>query len=144
LFGRKGKQLAFTVTKQPGSTSHGSDLVASFTEKLKAIDYQVARRKLADFKRDLERTDARLSNTSLNEVLNKYDRAIGALSPKTQRDRLSIIRKLRREWYGADFLPLRTIKLTDAEVWLSRHYKNGFRHPWRSTAWEIHPIMKSR
>jgi hypothetical protein len=68
LFGRKGKQLAFTVTKQPGSTSHESDLVASFTEKLKATDYQVARRKLADFKRDLERTDARLSNTSLNGV----------------------------------------------------------------------------
>jgi integrase len=90
--------------------------------KLKATDYQVARRKLADFKRDLERTDARLSNTSLNEVLNKYERAIGALSPKTQRDRLSIIEKLRRDWYGADFLPLRTIKPSDVEVWLSRHY----------------------
>jgi integrase len=91
-------------------------------KKLKATDYQVARRKLADFKRDLERTDARLSNTSLNEVLNKYERAIGALSPKTQRDRHSIIEKLRRDWYGADFLPLRTIKPSDVEVWLSRHY----------------------
>jgi integrase len=91
-------------------------------KKLKATDYQVARRKLADFKRDLERTDARLSNTSLNEALNKYERAIGALSPKTQRDRLSIIEKLRRDWYGADFLPLRTIKPSDVEVWLSRHY----------------------
>jgi hypothetical protein len=20
--------------------------------------------------------------------------------------------------------------------------KNGFHHPWRSTAWEIHPVMK--
>jgi integrase len=91
-------------------------------KKLKATDYQVARRKLADFKRDLERTDARLSNTSLNEALNKYERAIGALSPKTQRDRLSIIEKLRRDWYGADFLPLPTIKPSDVEVWLSRHY----------------------
>jgi integrase len=91
-------------------------------KKLKATDYQVARRKLADFKGDLERTDASLGNTSLNEVLNKYERAIGALSPKTQRDRLSIIHKLRREWYGADSLPLRTIKPSDVEAWLSEHY----------------------
>jgi hypothetical protein len=20
--------------------------------------------------------------------------------------------------------------------------KNGFHHPWRSTAWEVHPVMK--
>src|SRR2546423_5261698 len=75
-------------------------------KKLNATDYQLARRKLANFKRDLEPTDARLSNTSLNEILNKSQRAIGALSPKTQRDRRSIIEKLRRDSYGADFLPL--------------------------------------
>src|SRR5438874_11351867 len=60
-------------------------------KKLNATDYQLARRKLANFKRDLERTDARLSNTSLNEILNKYQRVIGALSLKTQRDRQSTI-----------------------------------------------------
>ena len=91
-------------------------------KKLGATDYQLARRKLANFKRDLERTDARLSNTSLNEVLKKYERAIDALSLKTQRDRRSVIEKIRREWYGVGTLPLRTIKPSDAEVWLSRHY----------------------
>ena len=123
MFGRKRKVQVFTVTNQPANTLPESGSVASFTGKnLARTDYQVARRKLADFKRDLERTDASISNTSLNEVLNKYERAIGALSPKTQRDRLSIIEKLRRDWYGADFLPLRTIKPSDVEVWLSRHY----------------------
>jgi integrase len=91
-------------------------------KKLWATDYAVAKRKLADFKRDLERTDARLSNTSLDEILKKYERAIAALSPKSQRDRRSIIGKIRREWYGVSTLPLRTIKPSTAEVWLSQHY----------------------
>jgi integrase len=91
-------------------------------KKLGAADYQLARRKLAEFKRDLERTDASLGNTSLNEVLKKYERTIGAHAPKTQRDLRSIIQKLRRDWYGAAFLPLRSIKPSDAEAWLSRHY----------------------
>jgi integrase len=91
-------------------------------KKLWATDYAVACRKLLDYKRDLERTDARLCNTSLDELLKKYERAIGALSPKTQQDRASIIDKIRREWHGVDTLPLRTIKPSDAEVWLSQHY----------------------
>ena len=91
-------------------------------KKLWATDYKLACRKLADYKRDLERTDARLCNTSLDEVLKKYARAILAKSPKTQRDRHSIIEKIRREWYGVGTLPLRTIKPSTAEVWLSQHY----------------------
>jgi hypothetical protein len=27
--------------------------------------------------------------------------------------------------------------------WTVQHFsKNGFHHPWCSTAWEIHPVMK--
>jgi integrase len=91
-------------------------------QKLGTNDYQLARRKLADFRRDLGRTDASLGNTSLTEVLKKYERTIGVLSPKTQRDRRTIIDKLRREWYGAGTLPLRSIKPSDVEAWLSQHY----------------------
>jgi integrase len=91
-------------------------------KKLGADDYQLARRKLADFRRDLGRTDASLGNTSLTEVLKKYERTIGVLSPKTQRDRRTIIDKLRREWFGAGTIPLRSIKPSDVEAWLSRHY----------------------
>jgi integrase len=91
-------------------------------KKLGTNDYQLARRKLADFRRDLGRTDASVGNTSLTEVLKKYERTIGVLSPKTQRDRRTITDKLRREWYGAGTLPLRSIKPSDVEAWLSRHY----------------------
>ena len=91
-------------------------------KKLGTNDYQLARRKLADFRRDLGRTDASLGNTSLTEVLKKYERTIGVLSPKTQRDKHTIIEKLRNEWFGAGTLPLRSIKPSDVEAWLSQHY----------------------
>ena len=91
-------------------------------KKLGTNDYQLARRKLADFRRDLSRTDPSLGNTSLTEVLRKYERTIGVLSPKSQKDRRTIIEKLRNEWFGAGTLPLRSIKPSDVEAWLSQHY----------------------
>jgi integrase len=91
-------------------------------KKLDTHDYQLARRKLADFRRDLGRTDASLGNTSLTEVLNKYERTIGVLSPKSQTDKRAIIEKLKATWFGAGSLPLRSIKPSDVEAWLSQHY----------------------
>jgi integrase len=90
-------------------------------KKLGTDDYQLARRKLADFKRDLGRTDATLGNTSLAEVLSKYERTIGGLSASSQRDKRAIIEKLKSEWFGAGTLPLRLIKASDVEMWLSKH-----------------------
>jgi integrase len=90
--------------------------------KLGSNDYQLARRKLADFRRDLGRTDASLGNTSLTEVLKKYERTIGVLSPKSQTDKRTIIERLRTRWFGADSIALRLIKPSDVEAWLSRHY----------------------
>src|SRR5947208_5549710 len=49
-------------------------------KKLGTDDYQLARRKLADFRRDLGRTDARASNTSFGAALDKYARTFGGLS----------------------------------------------------------------
>jgi integrase len=91
-------------------------------KKLGTDDYQLARRKLADFRRDLGRTDASLGNTSLAEVLRKYERTIGVLSPKSQMDKRTIIEKLKTQWFGAGTLPLRSIKPSDVEAWLSQHY----------------------
>jgi len=91
-------------------------------KKLGTDDYQLARRKLADFRRDLGRTDASRGNTSLTEVLNKYERTIGGLSPSSQKDKHAIIEKLKATWFGASSLPLRLIKPSDVEAWLSEHY----------------------
>src|SRR5260370_42677342 len=57
---------------------------------LETKDYQLARRKLADFKTGLDRTDPTTGNTSLGEVLKTYERTIGNLSEKSQKDKRTI------------------------------------------------------
>ena len=93
-------------------------------KKLGTDDYQLARRKLADFRRDLGRTDGRASNTSFGTALDKYARTFGGLSPSSQKDKRAVIGKLKATWFGIDTLPLRTIKPSDVSAWLSRHCGN--------------------
>jgi len=90
--------------------------------KLGTNDLELAKRKLYEFKNDLTRTDAGKGNTSLSEVLDTYERTIRRLSEKTQKDKASIIKKLRSTWFGINTIPLRTIKPSQAEAWLSDHY----------------------
>jgi integrase len=92
-----------------------------YRKKLGTDDYQFARRKLADFRRDLGRTDATRGNTSFGAVLDKYERTIGSLSTSSQKDKRAIIGKLKSKWFGIDTLPLRSIKPSDVSAWLSRH-----------------------
>src|SRR5262245_15353514 len=77
--------------------------------KLGTNDLELAKRKLRDFKNDLARTDASKGNTSFGEVLDTYERTIRRLSEKTQRDKGSVIKKLRSTWFGINTIPLRTI-----------------------------------
>jgi integrase len=90
-------------------------------KKLDTTDYKLAHRKLADFKRGLQRTDARAGNTSFGAVLDTYERTIGGLSASSQKDKRAIIGKLKATWFGIDALPLRAVKPSDVEAWLSRH-----------------------
>ena len=91
-------------------------------KKLNTHDYPVARRKLDDFKRDLQRTDARLSNASFGAVLDAYARTVGGLAETSQRDKRAIINKLRSTWFGIDALPLWKVKPSQVKAWLSDHY----------------------
>ncbi len=84
-------------------------------------DYQLARRKLSDFKRDLGRTDARAGQTSFGAVLEKYAQTIGGLSASSQKDKRAIIDKLKSTWLAINTQPLRVIKPSDVSAWLSRH-----------------------
>lgn len=68
--------------------------------KLDTTDVAVARRKLADFRRDLERTDATKGNTSFAAVLDDYSATlVGAQS--TLEDKRVIIAKLTRHCSAA-------------------------------------------
>jgi len=94
-----------------------------YRRKLETGDLAVAKRKLRKFKDDLERTDATKGNTSFAKVLDDYAATLqGAES--TLANKLSVIAKLKAKdsWFGIDSLPLRTVKPSDVQRWLTKNY----------------------
>src|SRR4029453_18211926 len=62
-------------------------------------DYALARRKLAAYRHDLERTDASKGRTSFATVVDDYAATLtGAAS--TLKDKHAIIAKLKSTWFG--------------------------------------------
>jgi integrase len=92
-----------------------------YRKKLIAGDLAVAKRKLREFKNDLERTDATKGNTSFSKVLDDYAETLTG-AKTTLENKLAIIAKLKQTWFGIDSLPLRTVKPSQVTAWLSKHY----------------------
>jgi len=92
-----------------------------YRRKLETGDLAVAKRKLREFKNDLERTDATKGNTSFGKVLDDYAAALTGAESTTE-DKKVIIKKLKATWFGVDSLPLRTVKPSQVATWLSRYY----------------------
>lgn len=89
-------------------------------KKLHTDNYDVARRKLRDYRNDLERTDATKGNKSFGAVLDDYANTFGHLA--SRKDKLAIIKKLKDTFFGVDSVPLRLIKPSQVGAWLSKHY----------------------
>src|SRR6516164_7079304 len=89
--------------------------------KLGTNDYQLAKRKLADFKRDLYRIDHSKGNKSFAAVLDDYSATLTG-SDSTLADKRVIVEKLKETLFGASTLPLRMLKPSQIEAWLAKHY----------------------
>jgi integrase len=92
-----------------------------YRRKLETDDLSLAKRKLRDFKNDLERTDATKGNKSFKAVLDDYVETLGG-SDETRRKKRIVIETLKQTWFGIDSLPLRTVKPSQVSAWLARHY----------------------
>jgi len=92
-----------------------------YRKKLNAGDLAVAKRKLREFKNDLERTDATKGNTSFAKVLHDYAATLTG-AETTLENKRAIVAKLKETWFGIDSLPLRTVKPSQVSAWLSKHY----------------------
>src|SRR4051794_18783644 len=84
-------------------------------------DYTLARRKLAQFKLDLERTDASKGRTSFGTLLDAYAATLTGAGSTLEKQR-AVIAKLKATWFGIDSLPVRTVKHSDVKRWLTEHY----------------------
>src|SRR5262249_22177275 len=88
---------------------------------LETGDLELAKRRLADYKRTLDRTDPAQGNKSFAAVLDDYSATlIGAQG--TVEDKQVIIDKLKSTLFGAEHLPLRSLTSTQIESWLATHY----------------------
>jgi integrase len=94
-----------------------------YRRKLETDDLALAKRKLRDFKNDLERTDATKGNTSFAKLLDIYKTTL-VLADSTKKKKLAVIDKLKETWFGTERLPLRTIKSSQVKAWLAEHYGN--------------------
>jgi integrase len=90
-------------------------------KSLETTSSAIAKRRLAEFRRTLERTDAASGNKSFAGVLDEYRRTlIGAKS--TVEDKNVIIDKIKATLFGAETLPLRELKPSQVKAWLAKHY----------------------
>lgn len=92
-----------------------------YRRKLGTNDLDLAKRKLRDFRNDLERTDASKGNTSFARVLDDYAATLTG-AKATLENKRDILEKLKATWFGIDTLPLRTVKASQVRAWLSKHY----------------------
>jgi integrase len=90
-------------------------------KSLETPDAALAKRRLGEFRRVLERTDAASGRKSFAAVLEEYqDTLIGAQS--TVEDKKVIIDRIKKTLFGAETLPLRELKESQIKTWLARQY----------------------
>jgi integrase len=90
-------------------------------KSLETSDSALAKRRLAEFRQTLERTDAASGNKSFAAVLDDYRATlIGAKS--TVEDKNVIIDRIKSMLLGAETLPLRELRTSQIKAWLATHY----------------------
>jgi integrase len=92
-----------------------------YRRRLDTADLEVAKRKLRDFKNDLGRTDVRKGNASLAAALEAYATTLSG-AESAVRKKHALIEKIKATFFGASSLPLRTVKPSQIEAWLVKHY----------------------
>ena len=83
---------------------------------LKTDSLPEARRKLKDFKRDLERIDPEAGRITMEELCDRYLLTIGHQAPKTIRRKSDIVERVKKRWKGAG---AQKVKKSEVLAWLS-------------------------
>ena len=92
-----------------------------YRQKLGTDDLAYAKRKLADFKSNLERTDPKKGATSFAAVLEKYEETLTGAS-STLRDKKRTILTIQRYFEGCASHPLRNLAPSQFEAFLADRY----------------------
>ena len=92
-----------------------------YRRRLGTDDLAYAKRKLDDFKRDLDRTDHTKGATSFAAVLDKYEATLKG-APSTLRDKKATILTIKTIFGGCASQPLRNLAPSKIEAFLADRY----------------------
>jgi len=92
---------------------------------LKTCDFQLAKRRLRDFRKDLERLNVDAANVTLETFLVTFLATSQHKSKKTQEKFDQIAKRIRAEWPEGPNQKLRDVKATDVLQWL-KHQRERF------------------
>ena len=111
-------------------------------KSLETDDIAAAKRKLAEFRSTLERTDAASGRKSFAAILDEYrDTLIGAKS--TVKDKNVIIERIKSTLFGAETLPLRELKESQIKAWLAKHYGHKSASYYNSALMLIRDVLQT-
>ena len=99
--------------------------------KLGTTDFAYAKRKLADFKRDLERTDHGNANISLIDWLKTSYAPTLKGAPGAMKAKQRIIDRINKSWFSAR-KPMRELKKSQVLTFLNEHYGEHSESYWNS------------
>jgi integrase len=91
-------------------------------ESLQTKDLELAKRKLVDFKRRLDRTDSRFGNVTLVAWLEDTYFPTLRGAARTLVNKRCILDRIKGTWLAARTQPMRNLKPTDVERWLNEQY----------------------
>jgi integrase len=91
-------------------------------ESLQTKDLELAKRKLADLKRRLDRTDSRFGNVTLVAWLEDTYFPTLRGAARTLLNKRCILDRIKGTWLAARTQPMRNLKPTDVERWLNEQY----------------------
>jgi integrase len=94
-----------------------------FRKSLKTTDRELAKRKLADFRRSQSRIDPKLGRSTLANLCERYALTIQILSESSITAKTAILKRLREGWPQGEQVLLSNIKASDCEIWLSKQAK---------------------
>ena len=92
-----------------------------YRRRLGTDDLEYAKRKLREFRNDLERTDHTKGNDSFAKVLDDYATTLNGAEGELTKKR-ALIEKIKATFFGATSLPLRMVKPSQVEKWLTKYY----------------------
>jgi hypothetical protein len=95
--------------------SEGKQIRAS----LRITNFVEAKRKLADFKRDIGRVDTSKGNLSLEGLVQKYPGTLGNQSPKTLRGKTDSASRLLRDFPKGKNCLINKVTPSDLQTWLA-------------------------